>query len=257
MVITLSHSTSPNVLKLLAHEVRWQLLTALAYSDYRVHELVAQLEKPMNLVSYHLRLLREGALVHERRSAADARDVYYSVDLERLHTLYQSAAASLHPMLAAPLPAPVAQSTIASRPRTRVLFLCTHNSARSQIAEALLRQMGKNRVEVFSAGTQPATIHPMALSVLNDQNIESSQLYAKHIDTFAGQHFDYIITVCDRARETCPVFPNDPERVHWSFEDPAAIIDPEEQPQAFRRTLIELSNRIGLFLLVLDRDGRK
>jgi DNA-binding transcriptional ArsR family regulator len=154
----------------------------LAYSDYRVHELVSRLEKPMNLISYHLSLLRKEKLVHERRSSADARDVYYSVDLEHLHTLYKSAAGSLHPALEDPRSRGNEQSTPANRPPTRVLFICTHNSARSQMAEALLRHLGGDQVEVFSAGAQPAMVHPMALTVLNEQTIDASQLYSKHVD---------------------------------------------------------------------------
>jgi len=246
----------PLVLKLLAHEVRWQLLSALVHSDYRVQELVERVNRPMNLISYHLKQLRSHQLVTERRSSADGRDVYYSVDLARLNTLYHESGRQLHPALGTPITNWQRMPAAVTQPPLRVLFLCTHNSARSQIAEALLRQMGGNQVAVFSAGTQPATVHPMALTVLKDQNIESSQLYAKHLDTFVGQHFDYVITVCDRAREACPIFPDDPERIHWSFEDPAAIIDPEEQTRVFKRTLVELSNRIRLFLLVIDRDGR-
>ena len=247
----------PIVLKLLAHEVRWQLLSALVHSDYRVQELVERVNRPMNLISYHLKQLRNHQLVTERRSSADGRDVYYSVDLARLNTLYHQSGRQLHPALGEPVTNWQRGPAAVPHPPLRVLFLCTHNSARSQIAEALLRQMGGSRVAVFSGGTQPATVHPMALAVLKDQNIESSQLFAKHLDTFVGQHFDYVITVCDRAREACPIFPDDPERIHWSFEDPAAIIDPEEQTRVFKRTLVELSNRIRLFLLVIDRDGRQ
>ena len=247
-------TSPPNFFKLLAHEVRWQLLLLLAYSDYRVHELVTRLEKPMNLISYHLSLLRKEELVHERRSSADARDVYYSVDLEHFQTLYQLAAASLHPALGTPQTRGNGQSTPANRPPTRVLFICTHNSARSQMAEAMLRHLGGDQVEVFSAGTQPATVHPMALTVLQEQTIDASQLHSKHVDLIATQPFDYVITVCDRARELCPVFSGAPELIHWSVEDPAAIVDPHEQYRAFARTLVELGNRIKILLLLIERE---
>jgi protein-tyrosine-phosphatase len=250
-------TSAPNIFKLLAHEVRWQLLLTLAYSDYRVHELVTRLEKPMNLISYHLGLLRKEELVHERRSTADARDVYYSVDLEHFQTLFQSAAASLHPALAAPQPRANEQLPPMNRPPTRVLFVCTHNSARSQMAEALLRHLGGGQVEVFSGGTEPATVHPMALTVLKEQSIDASQLYSKHVDLFATQEFDYVITVCDRAREACPVFVGAPEQIHWSFEDPAAIVDPDERYRAFSRTLVELGSRIKILLVLIERDRRQ
>jgi ArsR family transcriptional regulator, arsenate/arsenite/antimonite-responsive transcriptional repressor / arsenate reductase (thioredoxin) len=257
MLTTSIDPDPPMVLKLLAHEVRWQLLSALVHSDYRVQELVERVNRPMNLISYHLKQLRSHQLVTERRSSADGRDVYYSVDLTRLNTLYHESGRQLHPALSEPITNWQRAPVTVIHPPLRVLFLCTHNSARSQIAEALLRQMGGSRIAVFSAGTQPATVHPMALAVLKDQNIECSQLYAKHIDTFTGQPFDYVITVCDRAREACPIFPNDPEQIHWSLEDPAVIREPEEQTRIFKRTLIELSNRIRLFLLVIDRDRRQ
>jgi protein-tyrosine-phosphatase/DNA-binding transcriptional ArsR family regulator len=250
-------TSPPELFKLLAHEVRWHLLSVLAYSDYRVHELVSRLEKPMNLISYHLSLLRKEGLVHERRSAADARDVYYSVDLEHLQTLYKSAVGSLHPALGDPQPSGDEQSTSAKLPPTRVLFVCTHNSARSQMAEAFLRHLGGDQVEVFSAGTEPATVHPMALTVLKEQTIDASQLYSKHVDLFATQHFDYVITVCDHAREACPVFAGVPELIHWSFEDPAAIADLDRQYHAFSRTLVELGNRIKILLILIERDRRQ
>jgi protein-tyrosine-phosphatase/DNA-binding transcriptional ArsR family regulator len=254
MATTLTQLELPAILKLVAHEVRWNLLATLVNSDYRVHELVARLKKPMNLISYHLRLLREAALVQERRSSADARDVYYSVDLERFQTLYKAAAASLHPLLADPVPAYAAQTTGSSQPPTRVLFLCTHNSARSQMAEAMLRHWGGTRVKVFSAGPKPATVHPKAIERLQSEEIDTSGLYSKHLDQFRGQEFDYIITVCDRARESCPVFPGDPEQIHWSFPDPAALIDPDEQHRSFLEIFVGLEKRLKILLALIDRD---
>jgi protein-tyrosine-phosphatase len=245
----------PDFLKLLGHELRWKLLVALARSDYRVQELVTQLGKPLNLVSYHLRLLREATLLHEHRSSADGRDVYYSLDLDHLRTLYQSAALDLHPALGSPAAAP-ARETAPAAP-TRVLFLCTHNSARSQLAEAALRQLGDASVVGASAGTQPASVHPATLSLLAERGIDASGLRAKHLAEFAGQTFDYIVTVCDRARETCPIFPGDPELIHWSFADPAAIVDPALQQHAFAQTLRELQTRIRYLLTVIERKRKE
>lgn len=252
MLITLAHRTPPNVLKLLAHEVRWQLLSLLAYSDYRVNELSGLLQKPMNLISYHLRLLRAEAIVQEHRSNADARDVYYSLDLEQFEGLYKAAVEGLHPALAQSSPIDTPPSAVDGRPPTRVLFLCTHNSARSQLAEALLRHLGGDRVAAFSAGTEVTVVRPEVLTVLQKHNIDATGLYSKHLDQFLGQDFDYVITVCDKASEACPVFPGDPERIHWSLPDPSAVTG-EQRYMAFVDVFTALEKRLKLFLTVIDQ----
>ena len=132
---SLSHQP-PDFLKLLAHDVRWSLVSALARSDHRVNELVRLLGQPMNLVSYHLKQLRDHQLVTERRSSADGRDVYYSLDLDLLRTRYFATSAALHPALS--FGDSVNRDAAEVRPLTRVLFLCTHNSARSQMAEGIV-----------------------------------------------------------------------------------------------------------------------
>ena len=104
----------------------------------------------------------------------------------------------------------------------RVLFLCTGNSARSQMAEGLLRSFGGGRYEVLSAGTRPSLVRPEAIVVMSELGIDLSGHRSKHVREFDGQHFDYVITVCDQANESCPIFPDDTERIHWSFPDPAA-----------------------------------
>ena len=111
----------------------------------------------------------------------------------------------------------------------RVLFLCTGNSARSQMAEALLRHVGKGRYHVFSAGTHPrASVHRLALETLRRYEVPTAGLGPKDVAKFAGQSFDYVITVCDRAREQCPVMPG-AEMIHWSFPDPAEEMEPARQ----------------------------
>jgi arsenate reductase len=105
----------------------------------------------------------------------------------------------------------------------RVLILCTGNSARSQMAEGILRHLAGDRFEVFSAGTHPVGLNRLAVEVLREIGIDISQHRSKSVDEFAGQHFDYVITVCDNARESCPVFPGAGERIHHSFPDPAAF----------------------------------
>ena len=134
--------------------------------------------------------------------------------------------------------------------RLRVLFLCTGNSARSQMAEALLRQMSRDRVDVMSAGTHPqASVHPMARTVMEEKfGADTQRLVPKHLNQFVGQDFDFVITVCDRAAESCPAFPGDPERIHWSFEDPAAANEPAAQRRAFENVATGLAARIRLWM---------
>lgn len=131
----------------------------------------------------------------------------------------------------------------------RVLFLCTQNSARSQIAEALLRRKGHGRFEVASAGTEPASrVHPLAVEVLAELGIDWSDRRPKSIEAVRGESWDLIITVCDRAREHCPAFPGRPVFAHWGIEDPAATVRGREPRLAFREALTYLSRRIDLML---------
>lgn len=253
MVETVTEIKPPSFLKLLAHELRWRLLEMLAAGDWRVQELVASLDRPQNLVSYHLRQLRDAGLVHERRSDHDGRDIYYSLDLARLQRLYGAAGEALHPALCPPAVA-VRGNGGGERRRTRVLFLCTHNSARSQMAEGIMRHLGGDLVEVFSAGSEPGEVHPLAVRAAASRGVDISRQRSKHMELFAGQSFDAIITVCDRVREACPVFPNDPQKIHWSFEDPAAVQGLEKvRYQAFETTARELTTRISYLLLMIKR----
>ena len=244
-------------LKLLAHNIRWQILLALARSDYRVEELVKQIKEPHNLISYHLRRLRLQRLVSERRSTADGRDVYYSLNLDQFRQMYFETGKALHPAVSDPINQPNPQAAISISSPVRVLFLCTHNSARSQMAEGLLRQIGGDRVEVFSAGSEPTAIHPLAIKVMQGRGIDLNSHRSKHMEEYSGQNFDYVITVCDRVREVCPVFPGDPEKTHWSFPDPATIEgDQKTQERGFEATARELTIRIQYLLLMIDRKHR-
>jgi len=131
----------------------------------------------------------------------------------------------------------------------RVLILCTGNSARSQMAEGLLRHDGETRFEVASAGTKPSHVRPEAMAVMNEIGIDISGHRSKSLDEFAGQAFDYVITVCDNARESCPVFPAATQRIHWSFNDPAAVQGSEaERLAAFRRIRDELRRDLQHFI---------
>ena len=130
----------------------------------------------------------------------------------------------------------------------RVLILCTGNSARSQMAEGLLREMGGGALEVFSAGTKPSVVRPEAIAVMAERGIDISGHRSKHVDEFAGQRFGYVITVCDSANESCPVFAGAPHRIHWSFPDPAAVEGAEnERLAAFRAVRDALSLTLERF----------
>lgn len=245
-------ATPVEFLGLLAHGLRWQLLAALAHGDHRVQDLADLVGKPMNLVSYHLGRLRGMKLVRERRSDADGRDVYYSLDLDRLQHLYRRAGDALHPALC--MAEPSSEDWSLRRP-TRVLFLCTENSARSQMAEGILRHISSGRVEVASAGSHPTSVHPLAVQVLAEQGIDISRHRSKSLEEFRGESFDYIITVCDRIKETCPTFPGDPERIHWSFADPAAVEGSEQARYwAFKVTAKELMTMVRYLLIMIERD---
>jgi arsenate reductase len=136
----------------------------------------------------------------------------------------------------------------------RVLFVCTGNSARSVMAEALLRQHGGDAFEVFSAGTEPKGINPLTLRVLADAGMDASWARSKSVDEFLGRSFDYVITVCDQARQSCPVFPGFHESLHWGYEDPAAAEGTEEERLAvFRKVFIQLGERIRQFVTVSQR----
>jgi len=131
----------------------------------------------------------------------------------------------------------------------RVIFVCTGNSARSQMAEALLRRDGGDRFEVVSAGVSPRGVHPMTIKALEKVGIDISGARSKSVGEFLGQRFDYVITVCDRARATCPVFPGGSETLHWGIDDPAEAAGTDAERQAaFDRALRELSGRIHTFL---------
>lgn len=131
----------------------------------------------------------------------------------------------------------------------RVLVVCTGNSARSVMAEALIRHRGGHHFEAHSAGTHPRGINPLTLAVLGEAGIDASWARSKSVDEFLGQSFDYVITVCDEARQVCPVFPGVHESLHWGYEDPAEATGTQEERLAvFRRVFIQLGERINQFV---------
>ena len=132
--------------------------------------------------------------------------------------------------------------------KKQVLILCTGNSARSQMAEGLLRHDAGDRFEVVSAGVEPSRVRPEAIEVMSEIGIDISDHRSKSVDEFAGQEFDYVITVCDNANERCPIFPGGTKRIHWSFDDPAAAEgDDDTKRRVFRRVRDEIRHRLRLF----------
>ncbi len=240
----------PTFVQLAANPVRWRLLRELAHSDRAVSELTQLVDEPQNLVSYHLRQLRDGGLVSCHRSSADGRDMYYAIDLSACENQLHATGGALHPALApAPTGAPTATRTARRRRRPRVLFLCTGNSARSQMAEALLVHRSKGALEAASAGSHPKPLHPYAVRVMARRGIDISGNRTKHVGELVSQHFDVVITLCDRVREVCPEFPRHPELVHWSVPDPArANATGRASLAAFERTAAELETRISFLI---------
>lgn len=140
----------------------------------------------------------------------------------------------------------------------RVLFVCTGNSARSQLGEALLRDIGGADFEAFSAGTEPKDVNPYTLRVLDEIGIDWSAARSKSVTEFLGQPFDYVITVCDRARQSCPVFPGEHNTLHWGLEDPAEVDGSDsEKLEAFRRTRMEVATRVRPFVELARRARRE
>ena len=145
------------------------------------------------------------------------------------------------------------ETTTDERP-IRVIFVCTHNSARSIMAEVLLREKGGDAFEVHSAGTEPSEVRPLTLRVLQEAGLPTEGLHSKSVNEFMGQRFDFVVTVCDSARQSCPTFPGEGQRLHWGYDDPSAVGGSDEQRlQAFRRVFTAISQRIDLFVTVERR----
>jgi ArsR family transcriptional regulator, arsenate/arsenite/antimonite-responsive transcriptional repressor / arsenate reductase (thioredoxin) len=250
VVAAAADETPFQFLQLVADPLRWQLLSHLARSDRRVGEVAQLVGKAQNLVSYHLGELRSGGLVSARQSSADGRDTYYRLDLARFGQLFVAAGAAMHPALELALPALPAPGAV--KRKERVLFLCTGNSARSQIAEALLTHHTQGVVEARSAGSHPKPLHPNAVRVMSERGIDLSGSTTKHLDRFARARFDRVITLCDKVKEICPEFPGAPVTAHWSMADPAvAAANDEDSYPAFLRAADEIEVRVNLLIAEL------
>lgn len=234
----------PRLLQLAAHPLRWRLLRALANGDLIVQELTERVSAPQNLVSYHLAKLRSGGVVSARRSSADRRDTYYTLDLAQFESALSATGRALHPGLET-----TTKLQVLPARQQRVLFLCTGNSARSQMAQALMRYLSGGKIEATSAGAQPRNLHPLAVSTMREMyGLDISDQKSRAIGTVTDQEFDWIISLCDRMRETCTDFANVSGVTHWSIANPSDEPSAADAPEHFRQMARQLETRIRFFL---------
>jgi protein-tyrosine-phosphatase/DNA-binding transcriptional ArsR family regulator len=238
-------------LQVIADPHRWRLVTELAHSDRRVSELTRIVGDAQNLVSYHLRELRDAGLVSSRRSSFDGRDTYYRLELTRCREQLNTVSVALHPGLETRVRSLGGRSP--QKGTARVLFMCTGNSARSQMAEVLLEHLSDHTIQARSAGSHPKPLHPNAIRVMAARGIDISGRTSKPLSRFARTRFDRVITLCDRVREICPEFPGAPATAHWSMADPAAAGSTDEETYpGFERTAADLERRIGFLIARLS-----
>jgi len=265
-------ASSPPVLGALAHDLRWTIVSMLVPGDLRTSEIVEFTGQAPSLVSYHLARLRDAGVVTARRSAADGRDSYHSLDLDALGQAMAGAAQRIHPgLLAAGVlshqpqagPAPAAgrdqlglAGTADLQPgrSVRILFICSGNSARSPMAEGWLNHLGGGWVTARSAGVTPAPLHPLAVAAMAEHGVDIAGHQAMSVGSFAHDSFDRVITLCDRAREDCGEVPEATVTVHWSIPNPAQAHPPDLD--AFRATARELGARIHYLLPLLQAGAR-
>src|SRR5262249_52332595 len=216
--------------------------------------------EPQNLISYHLRLLRDGGLVTATRSSFDGRDSYYHLDLDRCADGLAGSGAALHPALCRDAAQPIPPLRWRPSRRVAVLLVCNGRRSRAPIAEALLRHHPAGPVSVTSAGSQPKTrLHPNTVRVLRQAyGIDTAHRRPRHLDTLTSRRFDHVITLCDKAREVCPDFAHHPRKAHWSIPDPATASDSDQASYpAFPRTAADIDTRIRHLLPVLATTDRE
>jgi ArsR family transcriptional regulator, arsenate/arsenite/antimonite-responsive transcriptional repressor / arsenate reductase (thioredoxin) len=238
---------SPPVLGVLAHDLRWTIVSLLVPGDLRTGEIVARTGQAPSLVSYHLARLRDAGLVSVRRSTADGRDSYHALDLDAIGSAVAGVASQIHPGLLAEagVPAPGQPRPAAAR----VLFICSGNSSRSPMAEGWLNHLGGGRVTACSAGISPGSLHPLAVAAMAEHGVDISGHRPAQLSEFADESFTRVITLCDRARENCGELLTDSVTGHWSIPNPAQAHPPDLD--AFRATARELHTRIRYLLPTL------
>lgn len=239
-------------LQLVGEPQRWQLLRHLVEGDRKVGELVALTGRAQNAVSYHLRELRTAGLVSSRRSSADGRDSYYRVHIDRYGELMGAAAAALDPTLTIEVAQPSLEAL--RRRDLRVLFLCTGNSARSQMAAALLEHRSDGAVRTASAGSHPKALHPDAVRAMAERGIDISGNAVTLLDDVVGDAFDCVVTLCDKVKEVCPDVPGHPRLAHWSMPDPSTS---DAGYEAFTDTADEIDSRVALLLAQLAHEPQE
>lgn len=230
------------MLKALADDTRWRIVQALRSSDHQVSELVEQLQLSQNLVSYHLGVLRQAGFVHIHRSDNDGRVLFYSLDRHALQQSIGQIATALHLQ-----PTPLEQLPIIP-----VVFLCTGNSVRSQMAEAWLRHLSHGIIPVASAGVKPQGIHPLTLVVMQEVGLDLSHHTAKGLDALEQFSFAIAISVCDYAREECQPFLRSRLHLHWSVPQPERLIEAGMPAiEVFRGLRDDLRERVQGLLNIL------
>lgn len=234
--------TPSRFLQLVADPLRWALLHELAEGDRRVGELTTLVGASQNLVSYHLGEMRSAGLVSSRRSSADGRDTYYRFNPALFGQLLRDTGVALHPALRSEPTAPVVP---ARARKVRVLFLCTGNSARSQIAEAFATQRAGQAITARSAGSHPKPLHPHAIEVMAAHGIDISGHTSMHLRRLAHHRFDHVVTLCDRVKEICPDLPGQPATAHWSIPD---LSTHDGGYPAFVRAADEIAERVNLLI---------
>lgn len=238
-----------DVLKLLAHEHRWKILEQLAKSDRTVNELVESLHKPANLVSYHLGKLRRAGVVRERRSQADARGVYYNLEMQCLHDLLVGVGDALHPAICGPkkITHPATKA-----PMAQVLFVCTGKSNCSEMAAALCSTLSHGLIEAECACLERGAPDPVALEVIEKLRPHAYRQPARQLSDVRGERFDYVVSVCDIARDYGADFPS-AELIHWSLPEPDRL-ERNEARRAFHEMARDLSSRVRYLIWRIARD---
>lgn len=243
--VEIDTNASPvSLFKLLADETRWRVVQELRLSDRSVRDLVHLVQAPQSLVSYHLQALRDASLVTAHKSDSDGRTVYYGLNVGSVMQVQQRFAETLR--------LPVSGVPVASH--ATILFLCSHNSARSQMAEGWLRAIGPTTLKVRSAGIMTNGVHPLAVEVMAERGIDIGHQFAKGLTSFDGIKPDVLVTVCDLAKEACDSDLPVGQTIHWSIPDPSSATGSvDDQRAVFRAVRDDIEQRVTGLLGLLAR----